>query len=257
MRPTFGFSSGPGSTPERGVSSLPQNPSFLALAGLAFRLVWRRWPIFAPAVAIAIAVQTLVALVGRVPHGIDLDTFVVPPILTTLVYAFVAADARAQPVETRAIWERFLERSWAVIAIDFVLSIVSAIGLGSGASGNFIDVLGGVAIVGLSAMLVFADASATVDDDLTVWSVVPRAFARSLTAAWQRSVFPRAFAIFGLQLLVFALQSALYALLQHGHLPNALFWSQIPLLTVAVPPLSALTVLVYLAADSAHARAPE
>ena len=217
----------------------------------------RRWPIFAPAVAVAIGVQAFVALVLRVPHGAELDSFVVLPILTTLVYAFVAADVRSGAVAAAIVWERFLERCWAVIAIDFVLSLLSALGLSGSDSGDVLAVAAGMAFFILSGLLVFTDASATVDDDLTVWSVIPLAFARSMSAAWQRAVFPRAFAIFALQLLVFALQSALYALLQHDRVPDALFWSEVPLLTVVLPPLSALTVLTYLAAIAGRAEASE
>ena len=78
-----------------------------------------------------------------------------------------------------------------------------------------------------------------------------------MSAAWQRARLSRAFAIFALQLLVFALQSALYVLLQHDRVPDALFWSEVPLLTVVLPPLSALTVLTYLAAIAGRAEASE
>lgn len=201
--------------------------------------------------------QALVAIVWRVPHGTDLDSFIVLPILTTLVYAFAAADAGSEPVTAAAVWERFLERSWAVIVIDFVLAYVSAIGLSAGLSSEPLDMVAGMLVFGLSALLVFTDASATVDDDVTVWSVIPRAFLRSFQTSWRWPVFSRALAIFAIQLVVYALQNELYALLARRHVPEAAFWSQIPILTVVGVPLAALTVLVYLDATAARTDADQ
>lgn len=225
--------------------------------GLALRLVLRRFGLYAAATAGAIGLQALVAVVARVPHGTDLGSFIVPPILTTLVYAFVSADARREPVPARVVWERFLERAWAVIVIDFVLTYVAAIGLSGTASADPLDAIVGILAIGLSVVLVFADAAATVDDDVTVWSLIPRAFGRSLVGACRGPVFLRALAILALQLLVFALENQLYALLTHLHVSDAAFWSQVPLLTVAVLPLSALTVLVYLDATADRAAASD
>ena len=206
------------------------------------------------AVAVAIAVQALVALILRLPGAVELDGLIVAPILTTLVYVLVAYDADADPGGS-TVWERFLERSWAVIVVDFMLSYVSAVGLGLAASGSAIDLLSGAGVILLSAALVFVDASAAIDGGVTVWSVVPSAFAHGFAAAMQRIVFPRACAIMLLQLLVFLAQNALAALLQNRHVSDASFWSQIPLATLAVPPLSALTALVYLDASKRRSQA--
>lgn len=220
------------------------------------RLIGRRLGLFTLAVTVAIVLQAVVALVWRVHEAVALDGFIATPILTTLVYVVIAADIRPRseasgeaPVAA-PLWERFLERSWAVIVIDFVLSYVLAFGLGGTASQDLAEVFGGVAIVAVSAMLVFADASAAADDDLTALSVLPRAFVRSVAAVWQPAVFPRAFALLALQLILVALQSAAYALLLRAHVPNADFWSQIPLLGIATVPLSAFTMVVYLDATA-------
>lgn len=202
-------------------------------------------------------VQALVAVVWRIPHGADLDGAIVLPILTTLVYGFVAADARPEPAAASSVWERVLERSWAVIVIDFVVSYVTALGLAGSTSPNALDLIAGLSAFALSVLFVFADASATVDGDVGVLTVIPYGFVRSVQAAWRRPVLPRALAIFSIQLLVAAVQIALGALLQRGHVADALFWSEIPLLTVVVPPLSALTVLVYLDARAAPAQSAE
>ncbi|HEY5425896.1 MAG TPA: hypothetical protein VIJ77_05035 [Candidatus Tumulicola sp.] len=240
--------------PERGVKP---HASFLALCGLALRLVLRRFPLFATATAIAIGLQALLAIVWRVPHAVLLGSFVVLPILTTLVYAFVAADTRPEPMPAAAAWERFLERSWAVVIIDFVLAYIGAIGLSGASSAAPVGAIVGILALGLSAALVFTDAAATVDDDVTVASVIPHAFVRGLTTAWRWPIFPRAIAIFSIQLIVYALENATFTLLQHRHVAEPEFWSQVPILTLVVPPLAALTGLVYLDANEAGANRNE
>jgi hypothetical protein len=54
-------------------------------------------------------------------------------------------------------------------------------------------------------------------------------------------------------LLLIALQGGAVLLLQYAHVPVAdlPFWSEVPLYTIATPPLAALTVLVYLDASAA------
>ena len=185
------------------------------------------------------------ALVWRLPQGAELGQAIVLPILTTIVYAFVWADASDTPVSPSAVWERCLERSWAVIVIDFVYTFVASLGLGYALSADPIGVVTGIVGIVLSIVLVFADASATVDDDVNAWSVIPHAFVRSASMAWRAAIFPRALTIFAIELLVLAAQSALAIGLERVHVPQAVFWSEVLLNTLTLPPLSALIVLVY------------
>jgi hypothetical protein len=217
----------------------------------------RRFAIFVPAIAVALLVQALVAVVARVNHGTEVGEAVVLPVLTTLTYAFVAADARGVPLDARSIWERFLERAWAVIVIDFFLTIVSGIGLTASIAQNPLDVAVGTAVFVFCALLVFSDASATIDDDATVWSVIPRSIANSVRTAWNRRTFVRALAIFSLQLVAFAVQIGLSAWFVQAHVRDGDFWSQVPLLTIVTPPLAALTALVYVDAVGLRAESRE
>lgn len=177
--------------------------------------------------------------------GLNVGGAIVLPLLTALVYAFVATDASEPKPGALPPWERFLERAWAVIVIDFVVGMVTLYGLSTAASQNpFAGVLG-IAAFALSALLVFADVSATVDDDVTVWSVVPTAFLRSMAAAWNVGVFARALAIVSIELLLVVAQYAVLYGLQHAGIHGAAFWAQVPLSTVATPPLAAITLVVY------------
>jgi hypothetical protein len=161
------------------------------------------------------------------------------------VYAFVNADAGDSPIAETLIWERFLERAWAVIVIDFLVNDLATIALAYSTSSAPLELLIGLLAFALSILTVFADTSATVDDDVTVWTVVPLGIMRSAATTWNTTTFVRALAIFALQMLAFAVQEVLYFGLQHWGVPQALFWSQIPLETIVAPPLAAITLLVY------------
>jgi hypothetical protein len=228
--------------PECGVK--PHRP-FLELAALALRLTFRRWPLYAAAILAALAVQAALTLVWHVPHAIDLGGAIAVPLVTALVYAFVSADAGESPVAQSLVWERFLERAWAVIIIDFLLSYVWTAALIYSTSAKPVELLAGLAAFGFSVLAVFADAGAVADDDVTVWTVIPRAFVRSVATAWNGTVFVRALAIVSFALLEFLAQTLLYAALVRVNAWQADFWAQVPLATIVAVPLAALTIVVY------------
>jgi hypothetical protein len=177
--------------------------------------------------------------------GLNVGGAIVLPLLTALVYAFVATDAVEPKPGALPPWERFLERAWAVIVVDFVVGMVTLSGLSTAASQNPLAGVFGIAAFALSALLVFADVSATVDDDVTVWSVVPAAFLRSVAAAWNVRIFARALAIVSIELLLVVAQYAMLYGLQHAGVHAAAFWAQVPLSTLATPPLAAITLVIY------------
>jgi hypothetical protein len=222
----------------------------------ALRLVWRRFPLYCAAVAVTIGAQALVVFGWHGTHALEYASFTIPPLLTTLVYAFAWADVKPEPTPAPAIWERILERSWAVIAIDLVTTIVTSFGLGSLLSADPIDILAGIGILGLSATLIFADVSATVDA-MPWWWILLGSFWRSVRATWQGPTLFRALTLVALELLVFGMQLTLQGWLTTLHVAKAEFWSQVPLSALTVPPLAALTMLVYHDATGSQADAGE
>jgi hypothetical protein len=230
------------SAPECGVKP---HRTFLELTGLALRLTFRRWQLYSTAILTAFAVQIALALVWRVPHAIELGSSIAIPLVTALVYAFVSADAGEAPAAESLVWERFLERAWAVIVIDFLLTDIATAALVYSMSAKPLELVGGLAAFAFAVLTVFADAGAVVDDDVTVWTVIPRALLRSITTTWNSTIFARALAIFSLQLLAFVAQNALYFGLMHFDVSQALFWAEIPMATLITPPLAAITVVVY------------
>jgi hypothetical protein len=190
-------------------------------------------------------VQIALALVWRVPHALELGQSVAIPLVVTLVYAFVSADSAEAPVPESLVWERFLERAWAVIVIDFFVSWLWTTALLDTASSQPIELIGGIFALILVVLTTFVDASATLDDDVTVWTVIPQALLRGIAVMWNRTTFVRGVAIFSMQLLVFVFQLELYYALAALHAPQALFWSQISLSTIVAPPIAAITAIVY------------
>lgn len=230
------------SAPEHGVK--PRQP-LLALAGLALRLTLRRWQLYLTAVLVAFALQVALALVFHVPHALELGSSIAIPLVVALVYAFVSADAAETPVPESLTWERFLERAWAVIVIDVLLNRLTLAALDYSTSSNPLELIGGLLAFTFVMLTVFADTSATLDDDVTVWTVIPRAVLRSIATSWNSVTFVRALAIFSAELLTVPVQSVLYVAMTHFGVPQALFWSQIPLATFVTPPLAAITAVVY------------
>jgi hypothetical protein len=189
------------------------------------------------------AIQWLVIFVLRVPFGYQYSSNVVLPLLTTLVYAFTWADSDEAPQTAASAWERVLERSWAVIVLDLAVGLVQGIGWASVQVADPIDVSLGIVVLVVTAPLVFADVSATVDE-MPVWWILPGAVWRAMRAA-RGTVYLRALALVALGLLVQLAQKPLYDVVAATHVANPEFWSQVPLYAIAVPPIAALTALVY------------
>lgn len=220
-------------------------PLVLVLARRALALLVRRFALYAAAMLVAIVAQGAVALLWPGALGLAVAAAVIEPLLTTLVYAFVAADLHDPPPSAAAIWERILERAWAVIIIDFAITMLEGAGFGQAGQGGVLGAVTGWLISLFAAMLVFADASATLDDDRSLWALIPTAFSRSVILSTNPRTFWRVIVLFALNVTVFAATLALQEALTRAHVWNAPLWANIPLGTLAILPIAALTVLVY------------
>lgn len=212
-------------------------------------------PLYAAAAAVAFAVQAVFEFVWPVKHGLLVAESVAVPMLTALVYAFVWTDAGAAEPDERSPWERFLERAWAVIVIDFALAYLNAYALAFALAGDPVAIVIGVLGLIASALLVYADASATVDD-ANVWLLIPHALSASLRTAWRGRTLVRTLAIFTFIELLFSVEQLLGAWFGELHLPHAEFWGDVPLGTLVTLPLSAVIVLVYRDAAAAARSEP-
>jgi hypothetical protein len=185
-----------------------------------------------------------VAYLWRSPAAVDVSNDVALPLLTALVYSRVWGDSN-ENVEWRAVWDRFLERAWAVIVIDLIGTWLVTNAFVSASSGLALETVISILAFTAALFIVFADAAATIDDDVTAWNVVPRSLLRSAAVTFNPMTYARALVLFSIGILLQFASFALSPVLVRYHVAHALFWSQIPLLTVVQPPLAALIVLVY------------
>jgi hypothetical protein len=233
--------------PERGVKT---RQSFVALIGLSFRLNFRRWPLYSAAVVVAFGVQAATAFLWSSPAAIDVSSDIALPLLTALVYARVWGDTN-ENIASQMVWERFLERAWAVIIIDFLAAWVLGKAFVASAAPTALEQVGAVFLYTLVLFIILADASATVDDDVTVWSVIPSSLLRSALLTLNPITFPRAVVLLLISFILTFAQGGLYAALVHYNVAQALFWATVPVATVAQPLVAALTLLVYQDAKAA------
>ncbi|MHB8145889.1 MAG: hypothetical protein ACYDGM_01340 [Vulcanimicrobiaceae bacterium] len=223
----------------------------LAAALHTLRLVLARSSLYFGCVAVATFAQAAIVLIWTAPEAIDVATSVVLPILSAVIYAFTRNDARAENAPAAQIWARILERTWAVIVIDFILNSIIVFALASsGTNANIAGVIAGGLLLFLTAILLFADVSATIDDGDGTLMLIPRSVIRSVTAALYPGNMLGAVAIVSLELMLTILEGAL----QHGlivaHIPHPLLWASVPLSTLAAVPISAYTTLLYLRTQS-------
>lgn len=237
--------------------STPQAPpyerlSFLALIGATGRLCSERAGTFAALAAGALGVQLVLLIAIPVPHGMLVVPTIVLPVLVTATYAIAAAARASQPVARSAVWERVLERSWAVILIDFFIVFLTAIAIGSSLQSDWLDRVLGVVALLYTATLVFADAIATIVDDVSFWALLPTALWMSVRIAWTPGTFIRTIWLLCIGLLLTLAQNEIFHLLTLQHVGHADVWAEIPLATFATVPLSVLVLLVYV--DALRAR---
>jgi hypothetical protein len=216
-----------------------------ALAGRAFSLVRKRLPLYAGVGALVIAAQAAIYAL-RIPNALAIGGFLIDPIFVTIVYAFVLADTR-DTATPYLPWARVLERLWAVIVIDFLVTLLQ-IQL-YGFSTDIVGVLAGAAIGLFSALFMLADASAVIDDEHDWLLLIPRSFGRSFSLSWRPVIFRRVLILYVLLMLINALSYAVQSALVAHHVAFADFWATVPVAAVVTPPLAALTALVYMDAS--------
>jgi hypothetical protein len=215
-----------------------------ALAAGALRACSAHFPIFALVALACLAAEAAIYFLLH-PKLPNVGDAIFPPILTTIVYVYVAANLSDESHRIAQPWERILERVWAVVVIDFITSLIFAVALSGFAMGSLLNAALGVTVLFMFATMLFADVYAAVEPNVTVLGVVPLAFLRSISLAWQKGNLPRILVILSLWLVFNAIQAALLTLFNHWHIRDAAFWSDAPFALLATIPIAAFTALVY------------
>jgi len=133
----------------------------------AGHLIVRRWPLYAIATLVAVAIQLGLLVAPGVPRGVAIvvgDVFAFAP-LAAIVFGFGAADSVSEEVRSAAVWGRIAERIWAVVILEAVFSLVQiGIFLGAGTS-EIAQNVGQLGVLILLTLLAFAETHAIVAPD--------------------------------------------------------------------------------------------
>ena len=221
--------------------------SFLVLCGRAAQHLFRRWWQYALLTLGVFGAEAAVYLTGRNDTTLVIAQLLFPPLLTAITYALVAHDEGIveQP------FRRAFERWWLVIVVDCITSL--AVGLAFG-SFHDRDAVSGVILLAVNLSLIYADVFVVVEEP-SQGLLLLRSAGRSTITAWNGlENIARSLALLALQLAPSLFQHTLQERFEHQHLMLASFWANVPLGILLVPPLSALTVLVYLDATGHEAK---
>lgn len=150
----------------------------------ALRLIGRRWWLFLLTGICIAALENLFSRYVHVPLAALYAQLIGEPLAIVVVIVFIGCDASESLPGARERWSRILERAWAIVAIDVILSFVNLIGIGALAASNLIEAFEGLGILFLSAMLIYAEPYAALEDPVSQLSLVPYALLRSMMLAW-------------------------------------------------------------------------
>lgn len=207
----------------------------------------RRFPTYALLVLGTLAAEAALCAAFRADWSIEIAGMLFPPVLTALTYALVGRD---EGVVDRPLYRGF-QRCTLVIAIDFMASIAVAYAL---QSFSMRDVATGIALLAVNVSLIYADVFAVLETPADALLLL-RSIGRSTYVAWNGvENIGRSFTLMALQLAPLLVSQVLQHRFELQHVPYASFWSQLALGTLLVPPLSALTALVYLDATGHEAK---
>lgn len=122
------------------------------------------------------------------------------PLMNAVVILNAGADAAGTLPTMRARVERFLERAWAIIVIDAGITLVGQVGFDNMASTDAMQMLQGLLVMFLAAMLVYAEPFACLENETQTLTLVPFAILRSMMLAWVN--MSRVFSLFAVQIVV-------------------------------------------------------
>ena len=207
----------------------------------------RRWWQYALLTLGVFAAEAAIYLTGRNDAALEIAELLLPPLLTAITYALVAHDEGILEHPIR----RALQRWWLVIAVDSVASLAVGLAFDSFHGG---DAVSGIILLAVNLSLIYADVFVVVEEP-SQGLLLLRSAGRSTLTAWNGlENIARSLTLLALQLSPILIAQSLQHRFEHQHVMLASFWANVPLGIILVPPLSALTVLVYLDATGHEAK---
>lgn len=170
--------------------------------------------------------------------GIVLDA-----VLTTIVCAQAKGDIDGSPAA--GVWSRVLDRLWAVVIVDFIVTFVSFAGVEILSAGDIGDRIIAIPILLIAAATIYSESIAVVVDDEQWWFLVVRAIGTSVRTSWTGSNLWRAIVLFALQFVPSAVSAVVASASAQHHVTVTSFWTDVPLGIVYSIPLDALIVLAF------------
>ncbi len=204
--------------------------------------------------AFAVLAGYLVVALWPAKEAFSIASTVLGALVSAVVYATTFAEFRGMTARER--WLRVLDRSWAVIIIEFLTAILAATAIAQLGAGTLADEVVAIPILLVTVSLFFADVDAVINDDERWWMIVPTALARSLRTTWSGGTLRRAILLFALAIAAGAAFSWIEPFLIAHHVKHASFWANVPLGIIATIPLNVLSALVYLDAIGYERKEP-
>jgi len=164
------------------------------------------------------------------------------PLVASFIYLWVTDLPDGSPRPLKDALERLLDRSWGVLVIDLVLSLLQA--LTTAPSMLLWDLL----LVPLLAATIYADVAATLDDEIPALALLPHAVARTFSLAMQPRNFGRMCLLLAAQFGLQAILLELALLLPHGTRADG----TLVLAIVAQVALAAVTARTFVEASASH-----
>jgi hypothetical protein len=209
----------------------------------AAKIFLRRWQLYAAACGAVFVLEGLFVHFVPVRSPEIYAGFLGPPLVNAFVLMNVGSDAAGVLPRLSQRCERFVERLWAVIIVDVMISVVQASGFFGLASADLGDKVLGALVMILSAMLIYAEPFVCMENSIQTLTLIPFSLLRSMTLAWVN--MQRVFSLFALQMIVFAGLYGLLALLAAAQIAKTTLW-ELLYVTVTEAPLYALFAVAYL-----------
>jgi len=218
----------------------PQPDELQPFPRLVLVLFARRWPVY---IALAAGLFVCEYAVQRFVHFRDalvVGDFLISPLFDATAILIAAKDSGFL---SENVPGRLADRAWAVIILEFVISMLrlaSEVTLGSGHAGG---VFTGTVVLTFVALLIYSPVDACLREDGAPLTILPNALGQSIMLSWRR--ISRAFGLFALILAVELIELLTFVALGEKHVANAEFWGNVPFGAFATILISVIVTAAY------------
>jgi hypothetical protein len=218
-------------------------PSYRPIGSVAAHLFARRWLLYVLTCVAVFGLEFLFYTFVHVKFATLYAMLIGSPLVSVVVLVNVGADATGTLPAAAQRFERIIERAWAIIVLDVLISIVAQIGLGSMLAPDAGDKIAGIAVFFLAGTLVYAEPFAALETEVQTITLLPFSLLRSTILSWIN--LPRIFSLLAIQIAVWLGQIELdrVATPRGAHAVDLIDLAYVALTSA---PLAALFAIAYL-----------